>query len=112
MISFISEHAALIDIKPDQVIDTAKAEIIFDYTDEFLDGDYGVICDRHHGHCFNIKDVFPLIHHHKRLRIIAMVVHDDDDLEIVRQESEEFDGDMGIFRSIVEATDWINTKFT
>ena len=41
-----------------------------------------------------------------------MVVHDDDDLEIVRQESEEFDGDMGIFRSIVEATDWINTKFT
>ena len=112
IINFISQHAALIDIKPEQVIDSAKADMIFDYTDEFLDGDYGIVFDCHPGQCFNISDVLPQIYRHERLGHIAMVLHDDQSLEIVKQEIDAFAGDMALFPSIVEATDWLNSKFS
>lgn len=106
-ITVLDDAAVLIEAIEGVDIDFEKAKYANDLIENTMPDNYGLIIDRKADYSIVPVEVYKGLNNYKRLKAIAIVLHNKRNFLPVTTEQRLFNGQLEVFQTIKEAHEWL-----
>ncbi|MDH5370327.1 MAG: hypothetical protein OEW99_13955 [Gammaproteobacteria bacterium] len=107
-ISILDNKTVLVEAMDEVEINLEKSKYANSLIENEMENNYGMIINRKADYSIVPIDVYNVLNEFKRLKAIAIVVHDKRNFLPIDTEKNLFNGELDVFYSIQQAHLWLN----